>query len=127
MERSPADRHREARRDLAAMNQILTNARTDLNRRFNITGDIRQQMVDTAAQMMLSPLSSPRTVEAGVKTLLEMEKLNQIDERVVAEKSAEDSTPRVVILLPPNGTEKACQNESDRLSGDPMLSVSRDR
>ena len=73
------------------------------------TGRIRQDLVNTCYRFLEDEELKPATRMGAMQILLECEKQNLIREKMDAELDPvekESKEPKVVLLLPPNGSEK---------------------
>lgn len=59
----------------------MTDFRVAIRRRYEISDEMKNKMLDTVMQVMESPESSPRERVAAAKVLIAAEQQNQTDER----------------------------------------------
>ena len=77
------------------------------NRRFPVSARMLQDAVDFLDRTISDDLLKPGMRLAAVETMVKMEALNQVDEIKAGELGGKvEQKPHVVILLPPNGTER---------------------
>ena len=77
------------------------------SRRFPVSARMLQDAVDFLDRTISDDLLKPGMRLAAVETMVKMEALNQVDEIKAGELGGKvEQKPQVVILLPPNGTER---------------------
>lgn len=76
-------------------------------RRFPVSARLLQDAVDFLERTVVDEGLKPGMRLAAVETLVKMEALNQVDEIKLGELADKtQQTEKVVLLLPPNGSEK---------------------
>lgn len=77
------------------------------SRRFPVNARMLQDAVDFLDRTVNDDMLKPGMRLAAVETLVKMEALNQVDEIKAGDLAGKvEQKPQVVILLPPNGTER---------------------
>lgn len=67
--------------------QELTDYRVAIKRRYEITDNLKQKMVDAIEKIFDDPLSNKREIVAAAKVVIAAEQQNQTDERLLSDNA----------------------------------------